>query len=98
MAKTATVRVRMEPELKKQAEELFEVLGISLCDAFRIFAKQSVRDCGMPFKVTTEPPYAAELLQRIKEMERGEYETFDTVEELFADLNDDDDEDEDEEV
>ena len=47
----------------------------------------------VPFKITTEPPYAAELRQSLAELERGEYKTFDTTEELFAELNSDDEDD-----
>jgi DNA-damage-inducible protein J len=93
MAKTATINVRMEPEIKKQAEELFSVLGISLSDAFNMFACQAVRDHGIPFRVTADPPYADKLRIALSELERGESEVFtDThamFEQILAEGNDD---------
>lgn len=49
MAKEATLQVRMDSELKEQAELLYQQLGTSFAEAVRIFARQSVEDGGMPF-------------------------------------------------
>lgn len=49
MAKEATLQVRMDAELKEQAELLYKQLGTSFAEAVRIFAKQSVEDRAMPF-------------------------------------------------
>ncbi len=51
MAKEATLQVRMDAGLKRQAEALFCDLGTSLPEAVRIFARQSVREQRMPFQV-----------------------------------------------
>lgn len=52
MAKEATLQVRMDADLKEQAEALYRDMGTSFAEAVRIFAKQSVRENGMPFAVT----------------------------------------------
>ena len=39
----ATVSFRMDDALKKQADELFNDLGMNLTTAFTIFVKQAVR-------------------------------------------------------
>lgn len=51
MAKEATLQVRMDSELKEQAELLYKQLGTSFAEAVRIFARQSVEEKGMPFKI-----------------------------------------------
>lgn len=51
MAKEATLQVRMDSELKEQAEQLYRQLGTSFAEAVRIFAKQSVEEKAMPFKI-----------------------------------------------
>jgi addiction module antitoxin, RelB/DinJ family len=51
MAKEATLQVRMDSELKEQAELLYKQLGTSFAEAVRIFAKQSVADGAMPFRM-----------------------------------------------
>ena len=52
MAMDATVQIRMSGELKTQGEELYRGLGTSFAEAVRIFAQQSLRDGGMPFRPT----------------------------------------------
>jgi len=51
MAKEATLQVRMDAELKEQAEALYRDMGTSFAEAVRIFAKQSVKENGMPFVI-----------------------------------------------
>ena len=51
MAKEATLQVRMDAELKEQVEALYKAMGSSFAEAVRIFAKQSVAEQAMPFRV-----------------------------------------------
>ncbi len=46
------VTVRVDKELKQQAEELFGELGISLSNAFSLFLRQCVIKQGIPFAIT----------------------------------------------
>ena len=50
MSMDATVQVRMDSELKAQVENLYRSLGTSFAEAVRIFAQQSIREGGMPFR------------------------------------------------
>ena len=52
MAMDATLQVRMDHDLKVQVEELYRSLGTSFAEAVRIFAQQSLREGGMPFRPT----------------------------------------------
>lgn len=52
MAMDSTLQVRMNSDLKMQVEELYRNLGTSFAEAVRIFAQQSLRDGGMPFRPT----------------------------------------------
>lgn len=45
------LQVMMDPEDKRKAEELYRGLGTSLEEAVRIFAKQSILENGMPFRM-----------------------------------------------
>jgi DNA-damage-inducible protein J len=51
MAKEATLQVRMDADLKEQVETLYKKLGTSFAEAVRIFAKQSVQENAMPFRI-----------------------------------------------
>ena len=52
MAKDATLQIRMSSDLKAQVEELYRSMGTSFAEAVRIFAQQSLREGGMPFRPT----------------------------------------------
>jgi DNA-damage-inducible protein J len=51
MGKTATIRARVEPALKENAEGIFRRLGVSTTQAIAIFYKQVVLRRGLPFSV-----------------------------------------------
>ncbi len=51
MSKSAMVRARIEPELKKQTEEIFKHLGLSVTQAITLFYKQVTVRNGLPFNV-----------------------------------------------
>ena len=49
MANSTVYQVRMDEDIKNQAEALCRSLGTTFAEAIRIFAVQSIRDHGMPF-------------------------------------------------
>jgi len=49
--KTDVLHTRIAPSLKKQAESVFDQIGISSSDAIRIFFKQVILRKGLPFDV-----------------------------------------------
>ena len=51
MSKSAMVRARIEPELKKHTEEIFRQLGLSVTQAITLFYKQVEARNGLPFNV-----------------------------------------------
>lgn len=53
----ANLNIRVDDKLKKQAEEVFSELGISLTTATTMFLKQVVRCNGIPFELCATPHY-----------------------------------------
>ena len=51
MAKTANLCTRIDPELKKQAEQILHSLGLPPSSAITMFYKQVVLQQGLPFDV-----------------------------------------------
>ncbi|MDP2937594.1 MAG: type II toxin-antitoxin system RelB/DinJ family antitoxin [Dehalococcoidia bacterium] len=51
MNKSATVRARMEPHLKKEAEDLLAELGLSATEAITLFYRQITLRKRLPFDV-----------------------------------------------
>jgi len=50
--KTAWLEIRLEPEVKRQAEQLFYRCGMTMSGAIGLFLKQSLNANGLPFQVT----------------------------------------------
>ncbi len=64
--KTDSFRFRINPEVRKQVEEVYEKNGLSLTQAINIFIQQSLNTGGLPFQVSDDN---AEFI-KTKSMER----------------------------
>ena len=51
MTKSATIRARMDPHLKEEAEQILQELGISTTQALTLFYQQIRLNRGIPFSV-----------------------------------------------
>ncbi len=73
MAKSASINMRIEPELKEKVENLFGELGLSTTEAINIFLHQSILQGGLPFEVKNykKVKYFADLHQTIEQLEQG---------------------------
>lgn len=54
MPKTAAFQMRINPEIKQRAEDVFARQGLTLTDAVNIFIQQSLNANGLPFLVSPE--------------------------------------------
>lgn len=59
-------QIRIDAGVKKQANELFDELGMDMSAAVNIFLKQCVLRRGLPFKIEV-PQYSRELLDAASE-------------------------------
>ena len=50
----ASVNVRMDKNVKKEAEMLFAEFGMTMSNAINIFVRQAVRQQKIPFEITAE--------------------------------------------
>ena len=75
----AQINIRIDDNLKEQAEVLFEELGLNMSTAFNVFIRQSIRQGGIPFEITTQvDPFFSEsnikvLRESIKEASEGKF-------------------------
>ena len=69
MAKTATIHVRIDEQVKKEALEIFDVLGISASDAVTMFFRQTALKKGIPFELTatSKPRNNFEKVNKLKQ-------------------------------
>ncbi len=89
MANTTNFRVRMDSEVKKQCEALYNDLGMTLTTAINVFLRQSLRVGGLPFELRKERPNK-ETIAAMLEAERIVHDPsvkgYDDLAELFAEL------------
>ena len=86
---TTNVSIRMDTELKAQADELFAELGMNLSTAFNIFVRQSLREGGIPFEIRTDRPNKetiAAMLEAENIAKDPNVKHYTDLDELFADL------------
>ena len=69
MAKTETIRARVDPDVKRDAEEVFSALGLSAAEAITLFYKQVALCQGLPFAVKVPN---AETREAIRQAQTGE--------------------------
>jgi DNA-damage-inducible protein J len=82
--KTAMIRARVEPKLKRNVDKLFDRLGLSASEAINLFYKQVELNKGLPFKVRI-PNEVTE--QTFKDTDsRKNLSQFNNADELFDDL------------
>ncbi len=81
MAKSANLYVRIEPDIKEQAESILSTLGISASNAINMFYKQIILQRGLPFDVKI--PHAKPLdMSALSEEQLSE-----ELEKGYADMN-----------
>lgn len=86
MAKTTNISIRMDKELKEQADAVFNELGMNMTTAFNVFVRQTLRQGKIPFEIYTDPFFSESnrnvLRKSIKEAENGQFVTK-TIDELL---------------
>jgi DNA-damage-inducible protein J len=83
----AQVNIRIDDELKARADDIFEELGLNMTTAFTMFVRQTIRQGGIPFEITTRTdPFFYSLnmkvlRQSVKEAEEGRLTAHEPIEE-----------------
>ena len=52
---SANINVRVDGDVKSQAQDVFSSLGMDMSTAINIFLRQAIRKKGIPFELVTEP-------------------------------------------
>lgn len=79
------VTIRMDENMKRQADELFSDFGMSLSGAITVFLKQSLREQAIPFQIgrdmqNRETLEAIEEVKRLKnDPHKKTYNSFDEI-------------------
>ena len=86
---TTNISIRMDADLKAQADALFGELGMNITTAFNIFVRQALREGRIPFDISLNQPNR-ETLAALMEAERIAKDPnvmgYTDLDELFDDL------------
>ncbi|MCL2360723.1 MAG: type II toxin-antitoxin system RelB/DinJ family antitoxin [Defluviitaleaceae bacterium] len=97
--KSASVNVRLYPELKEEAETIFAYHGLTLPEAITVFLNHARHAGGFPFELRSKKrwhdPVSLAALEECKEIASNPsaYKSFRSAEELFAFLDSESNED-----
>lgn len=84
MAETINVTIRLDKDVKENAEKMFNDFGMNLSTAFNIFVRQALREGAIPFEIY-DPFYSeknqARLAQSIADAKAGKVTVHDLIEE-----------------
>ena len=88
MAQSVNVNIRMDEDLKKQAEQLFADLGMNMTTAINVFVRQSISYGGIPFEIVRKDDFYGDynmqtLKKSVQQLEQGKV-VVKTIEELEA--------------
>ena len=90
---TTNVNVRVDSELKKAAEALFEDLGLNMSSAITMFLRSAVRCDGIPFDVKRNIPNSETraALAEYRDMKTNpdKYKRYKSFDEMAEDIFDD---------
>ena len=88
---TSNMNIRMDKEVKEQAQRIFAELGMDMTTAVNVFLRQAIRYNGFPFDVRFEVPNeetrkAIEEVQRLKADPHKK--TYNSFSEILGELDD----------
>ena len=84
----AQISIRVDDEVKQNAEQVCEEIGMSISTAINIYLKRLGREGRIPFEVKADRPNK-ETIEAMEDVLQGRNlgKTFTSVEELMEDLN-----------
>lgn len=79
------IHVTIDEELKSEAEQLFDDLGLNMTTAITVFLRQAVAEQAIPFKIEKANPLTLKALQDVRN--GNVHGGFSSVGDLMADLD-----------
>ena len=87
---TVNMSIRMDTELKKQADAMLSDMGLNMTTAMNMFLRQGVRQGKIPFEIATDIPNSETLaaMKEVDDMINGKIpaKKYTSTDELFKDL------------
>lgn len=86
MAQTSMLHVRVDTEIKEQAVQALDSMGLSMSDAVRILLRRVVADQAFPLELKVPNAQTQAAMEEAREMMATGSLRFSTPEALFDDL------------
>lgn len=80
---SAVLRLRIDPDIKKEASEAARAMGLTISDVLRMFLVRFASEKKLPF--VPEVPNAV-TLAAIEEAETGKLKSYDSVDDFFKEM------------
>ena len=87
MAANAVVRARIDEHIKEEATVVLASMGLTVSDAFRLMMTRIAKEKALPFEPLVPN---AETIAAMKEARSGRLKSFDSIDGLLDDLNEED--------
>lgn len=68
---TSAININVDSNIKKEATELFNSLGLNMSTAINLFLRKSINEGGIPFEIKNSKP-TRELKKALKEAKKIE--------------------------
>ena len=72
MSETTNLSIRIDRDLKDEAENVFSALGMNLTTAITVFVRQAVRQKKIPFEIALYPDVESKVISMRDAMEASE--------------------------
>ena len=84
----AVINIRVNDEVKKEAETIFKSLGLNMSVTMNLFLKKCINENGIPFDLKLPNNETIEALEETNKILNGDIErkSYKNVDELFEDL------------
>lgn len=84
----ATITIRVDEKVKKEAEELFHEMGLNMSTAMNIFLKRCILEEGIPFELKVPNKKTLKAMQETDDILSGKIERkgYNSAKELFEDM------------
>ena len=84
----AVINIRVNDEVKKEAETIFKSLGLNMSVTMNLFLKKCINENGIPFDLKLPNNETIEALEETNKILNGDIErkSYKNTDELFEDL------------
>jgi|APGre2960657423_1045063.scaffolds.fasta_scaffold45923_3 DNA-damage-inducible protein J len=89
MSQTTTIQIRIDQATKKEAQKIFEDVGLDISSAVKVFFRQVINTRSIPFEVRTVngfTPAYEKMIKKEVEWAKKHAKRYTDVKELLKDL------------